>query len=138
VGLDIELVNTLSDFNARRPFIRSSIPSRLQEIFLFCTASRPDLVSTQLYIQWILGAISFGREADHSPPSSAEARNEWSYTSTPSYIFMTWCLIKQRNNFIFHHNRSPMDQIMRRMNEFYIFKLYFDVYISIIFSLKIN
>jgi hypothetical protein len=24
-----------------------------------------------------------GREADHSPPSSAEVRNEWSYTSNP-------------------------------------------------------
>jgi hypothetical protein len=24
-----------------------------------------------------------GREADHSPPSSAEVKNEWSYTSTP-------------------------------------------------------
>jgi len=23
------------------------------------------------------------READHSPPSSAELKNEWSYTSTP-------------------------------------------------------
>jgi hypothetical protein len=24
-----------------------------------------------------------GREADHSPPSSAEVKNSWSYTSTP-------------------------------------------------------
>jgi hypothetical protein len=24
-----------------------------------------------------------GREADHSPPSSAEVKNVWSYTSTP-------------------------------------------------------
>jgi hypothetical protein len=24
-----------------------------------------------------------GREADHSPPSSAEVKNAWSYTSTP-------------------------------------------------------
>jgi hypothetical protein len=28
------------------------------------------------------------READHSPPSSAEAKNAWSYTSTPSQVFM--------------------------------------------------
>jgi hypothetical protein len=34
------------------------------------------------------------READHSPPSSAEIKNEWSYTSTPQYVFMAWCLIK--------------------------------------------
>jgi hypothetical protein len=25
-----------------------------------------------------------GREADHSPPSSAEVKNAWSYTSTPA------------------------------------------------------
>jgi hypothetical protein len=27
------------------------------------------------------------READHSPPSSAEVKNAWSYTSTPQYVF---------------------------------------------------
>jgi len=31
------------------------------------------------------------READHSPPSSAEVENAWSYTSTPQYVFMVWC-----------------------------------------------
>jgi hypothetical protein len=30
-----------------------------------------------------------GREADHSPPSSAEVKNAWSYTSTSPYVFMT-------------------------------------------------
>jgi len=29
-----------------------------------------------------------GREANYSPPSSAENKNEWSYTSTHPYIFM--------------------------------------------------
>jgi hypothetical protein len=38
--------------------------------------------------QWIPGALSLGvkwpgREADHSPPSSAEVKNAWSYTSIP-------------------------------------------------------
>jgi hypothetical protein len=37
-----------------------------------------------------------GREADHSPPSSAEVKNAWSYTSTPQYAFMAWCLFKHR------------------------------------------
>jgi hypothetical protein len=41
------------------------------------------------------------READNSPPSSAEVKNVWSYTSTPQYAFMAWCLVKQRNNFTF-------------------------------------
>jgi hypothetical protein len=34
-----------------------------------------------------------GREADHSPPSSAEVNNVWSYTSTPQYAFMVWCSV---------------------------------------------
>jgi len=37
-----------------------------------------------------------GREADHSPPSSAEVKNGWSCTSSSSYIFVAWCLIKRR------------------------------------------
>jgi hypothetical protein len=35
-------------------------------------------------IQWVLGALSMvkwpGREADHSPPTSAEVENTWIYT----------------------------------------------------------
>jgi hypothetical protein len=42
----------------------------------------------QLPIQWVLGALSLGvkwpgRVANHSPPSSAEVKNAWSYTLTP-------------------------------------------------------
>jgi len=40
-------------------------------------------VSTQLPIQWALGALSSWSEADGSPPCSAEVKDEWSYTSTP-------------------------------------------------------
>jgi hypothetical protein len=29
-----------------------------------------------------------GREADHSPPASAEAKKMWIYTSIPPYAFM--------------------------------------------------
>jgi hypothetical protein len=34
------------------------------------------------------------READHSPPCSAEIENAWSYTFTPQYAFMPWCSVK--------------------------------------------
>jgi hypothetical protein len=39
------------------------------------------------------GALSPGvklqeREADHSPPASAEVKKMWIYTSTPPYVFM--------------------------------------------------
>jgi hypothetical protein len=59
----------------------------------------------QVVIYWVVtrtggGALSPGvkgpeHEADHSPPSNTEVKNAWSYTSTPSYIFMWWCIIKQ-------------------------------------------
>jgi hypothetical protein len=42
-----------------------------------------------------------GSEADHSPPSSAEVKNAWIYTSTPQYAFTAWCLVKHRDNFTF-------------------------------------
>jgi hypothetical protein len=43
--------------------------------------------ATQPPIQWVpedlsLGVKRPGREADHSPPSSAEVKNAWSYIST--------------------------------------------------------
>jgi hypothetical protein len=48
-------------------------------IFLFTIASRTDLGPTQPPIQWIPGVLSLGvkrpgREADHSPPPSAEVK----------------------------------------------------------------
>jgi hypothetical protein len=54
-----------------------------------------------LPIQWVTGALSVGvelqgREADHSPPSSAEIKNAWSYTSTPQNAFIAWCSVKEK------------------------------------------
>jgi hypothetical protein len=34
-----------------------------------------------------LGVKRPGREADHSPPSSTEVKNAWSYTSAPQHAF---------------------------------------------------
>jgi hypothetical protein len=56
-------------------------------IFLFTTMSKMALEPTQPPIKWVPGALSLevkrpGREADHSPSSSAEIKNVWSYTST--------------------------------------------------------
>jgi hypothetical protein len=31
-------------------------------------------------------------EDDHSPPSSADVKNELSYASTPQYVFILLCL----------------------------------------------
>jgi hypothetical protein len=57
---------------------------------------------TQPPIQWASGALSLGvkrqvHEADHSPPSGAEVKNAWSYTSTPQYVLMEWYLVKHRD-----------------------------------------
>jgi hypothetical protein len=62
--------------------------------FLYSTSSKTALGSTQPPTQWVPGAPSPGvkqpgREADHSPPASAEVKKMWIYTSTPPYAFMT-------------------------------------------------
>jgi hypothetical protein len=61
---------------------------------IFSSPDRPDrLRCTQPPIQWVPGAFSPGvkrpgREVDHSPPTSAEVKKMWFYTSTPPYAFM--------------------------------------------------
>jgi hypothetical protein len=59
--------------------VRGSIPSR-GKIFLFFIVFRQALGPTQPPIQWVPwvippGVERPGREADHSPPSSAEVNN---------------------------------------------------------------
>jgi hypothetical protein len=70
-------------------------------IFLFSTASRPAQGPTQPPIQWVSGVKWPEREDDHSPPSTAEVKNVWCYTSIPQYVVMAWCLVKHRDNFTF-------------------------------------
>jgi hypothetical protein len=76
-----------------RPKGRSSSPCRVKN-FLFSTSSRPALGSTQPPIQWVPWALfpgvkRPGYEADHSPPTSAEVKKIWIYTSIPPYVFIT-------------------------------------------------
>jgi hypothetical protein len=78
---------------------------REQRVFLFATASRPALGHIQP-TNSVPGTLSsgvelWGSETDHSPTSSAEVKNAWSYTSTPSYVFMTWYLVKHTDKFTF-------------------------------------
>jgi hypothetical protein len=56
--------------------------------FLFSTSSIPAQGFTQPPIQWVPGALfpgvkQPGREADHSPPTSAVVKKTWIYISTP-------------------------------------------------------
>jgi hypothetical protein len=48
----------------------------------------PALGSTQPPIQWVPGTFSPGRDADHSPPASADVKKMWIYAFTPLYAFM--------------------------------------------------
>jgi hypothetical protein len=64
--------------------VGSSSPGRVNN-FLYSKSTRPALGSTQLPIQWVPTVKLPGREADHSPPASAEAKKMWIYTSTPPY-----------------------------------------------------
>jgi hypothetical protein len=67
--------------------VRVGVPVGVKN-FLFSRSSRPALRSPQSPIQWVPGSLSpgvkrKGREVDHSPPSSAEVKKMWIYTSTP-------------------------------------------------------
>jgi hypothetical protein len=71
---------------AGRRWGRSSSRGRVQN-FLFYKSYRPALGSTQPPIQWVPGVKRPRREVDHSPPTSAEVKKMWIYTSTPPYTF---------------------------------------------------
>jgi hypothetical protein len=66
--------------------------SNRSEIFLFSKLSRTFLGPNQPPIELVSRALSPGvklpgLEADHSPPTRAEVKNTWIYTSTHSYAF---------------------------------------------------
>ena len=80
-------------WKCRRPRNRGSIPSRSKKFFSY--PKLPDrlrgpfsLIFKGYYEQFLRGVKRPGREAEHSPPSSAEIKNEWSYTPTASYAFV--------------------------------------------------
>jgi hypothetical protein len=81
--------------------IGGSSSCRVLGIFLLTTAFRPAPGPPQPPIESVAGVLSLGVkrpkcEADHSPSSSAEVKNAWSYTSTPSCVSMAWCYVKNK------------------------------------------
>jgi hypothetical protein len=75
---------------------RGSNPGR-SKILLF-TASRPALCPTQPPIHLVPWDVSLrvtqqGLDADHSPPSSVDVKNDGAISPLPPYVFMTQCLI---------------------------------------------
>jgi hypothetical protein len=75
--------------------------------------SRPTLGPSQSSIQSLPAALSSGikrpgREADHSPPSSAEVKNDGAIPPLPHMSSMAQCLVKQRDRFTFYCKRKPI------------------------------
>jgi hypothetical protein len=70
----------------------SSSPSGVKHSH-FSTSPRAALGSTQAPIQYTGGFFAGvkwkGREADHSPPTSAKVKKKWIYTSMPSVRVQT-------------------------------------------------
>jgi hypothetical protein len=91
-GVMVSIVGIVTGYMAGRPMGRSSSLVRVKNFF-FYMLSRPALGSTQPPIHWVPWALSpgvkrQGRQADHSPPTSAEFRKILIYASTPRYAFM--------------------------------------------------
>ena len=93
------VVSIMTRLWAGRPGIR--IPAWARDRY-HPKMSRPTRWPTQPPIQWVSGSFTpggkrLGRKADHSSPSYAEVKNEWSYTSTPTICFQDVA----RDNFTF-------------------------------------
>jgi len=97
--------NTVPEFSRYSDWLRtgrSGFDSRRGlGMFLFDTVSRPALGPTQLRIQLAPRALKLTTHLHLAPRSK---NGEWSYTSTPHYVFMGWCLVKDRDNFTFYFN----------------------------------
>jgi hypothetical protein len=87
------------------------------EILSFATEFRPGLGSTQPPNQWVAGAVTPRvkrpwREANHSPPLSADVKNAWSYLCI-SPIRQHGVIVKHSVNFSFTSTfTSPITYII--------------------------
>jgi hypothetical protein len=109
---------------------RSSSPGSVK-IFFFSMTSRPVLRPSHLPTQWVSGALASrikrpGREADHSPQTSAKFKKIWVYTSTLPYAFMAHSLI--RDNFYFLIIIFYTSFALTLRTEWYIHSLFFCVF----------
>lgn len=59
------------------------------KVFIYPIASRSALRPTRPPFQWVPVAKQTRYKADHSRTYRIEVQNGWSYTSTPSYVFMS-------------------------------------------------
>jgi hypothetical protein len=105
--------------------------------FLFSKSSRLFLVSTHPPIEWVTGVLSPevkgpGREADHSPVTSANIKETWICTSTHPFAYMVYCsLLSTWTIFFFflHCKRKP--EISTRTEPSYSIQVAFPWMLSI-------
>jgi hypothetical protein len=84
---------------------RGSIPGRDKRLFSLLRI-HIDSGPTQPLIQWVPGNFfswvkGLVREADHSPTSRAEVKENGAIPPLPPYVLMLWRLIKHRNDCTF-------------------------------------
>jgi hypothetical protein len=78
---------------------RQGFDFRQGSIYIFAILSRQALGFTQPPTESVPGVHSSGikqprRDSNHSPPSSYEVKNVWSYISTPPYVCMARCIVR--------------------------------------------
>jgi hypothetical protein len=74
-------VSVVSGYGLDERAIEVRSPAEAKGFFPLASVSRPALGPTQPPVQWVMRVLSPGkarpgRDADHSPPSSAEVENE--------------------------------------------------------------
>jgi hypothetical protein len=74
-------------YGQNRPRIVVQFPGRAGDLFLSQTSGRDLYPLTFLVLS--LPVKRPERETCHSPPSNAEVKNEWRYTSAPTYALIT-------------------------------------------------
>jgi hypothetical protein len=111
-GCSVSIVTRL---RAGRPGFDSR--QGMERLFLFATASIPAMRPSQPPIEWVPGAFYPGVkrpwcEADHSLSYSTKFKNAWSYTSSPKYVSMAWCL--HQGKFTYFHFLKVIKQWQQR------------------------
>jgi hypothetical protein len=79
------------------PHSRSDHSGDEEKNFDLCRESKPGRpASYPISTGALFPAVKpLGREAVHLLLFIAEYKNAWSYNSTPPYVFMAWCFMKQ-------------------------------------------
>jgi hypothetical protein len=114
------------------------VPAGVRYLSLLQNVPRPARRHTQPPTEWVQEALPQGvkrpqHEADHSPPSSAEIKNEWRYTSTPPVYLHD----VDRNTFTF--TLSPLQTIIyKHIPTQHVFNFVCSDKMTCLFSFKMN